>query len=98
MMSDELYEKVNQYTKYKLVEMLIEKHKDTTLDNLNIIVHCTATNISTNGNNIEKIEAVTSNYEKVTVKSKFYVLAMGGIENARFLLLNIDNIPFKNIK
>tara|TARA_Y100001963_G_scaffold18224_1_gene22561 strand:+ start:898 stop:1107 length:210 start_codon:yes stop_codon:yes gene_type:complete len=37
MMSDELYEKVNQYTKYKLVEMLIEKHKDTTLDNLNII-------------------------------------------------------------
>jgi len=27
-MSDELYEKVNQYTKYKLVEMLIEKHQD----------------------------------------------------------------------
>ena len=37
MMSDELYEKVNQYTKYKLVEMLIEKHKDKKLDNLNAI-------------------------------------------------------------
>ncbi len=36
-MSDELYEKVNQYTKYKLVEMLIEKHKDKKLDNLNAI-------------------------------------------------------------
>ena len=37
MMSDELYAKVNQYTKYKLVEMLIEKHKDKKLDNLNAI-------------------------------------------------------------
>ncbi len=37
MMSDELYEKVNQYTKYKLVEMLIEKHKDKKLNNLNAI-------------------------------------------------------------
>jgi len=37
MMSDELYEKVNQYTKYKLVEMLIEKHKGKKLDNLNAI-------------------------------------------------------------
>ena len=36
-MSDELYEKVNQYTKYKLVEMLIEKHKGKKLDNLNAI-------------------------------------------------------------
>jgi len=36
-MSDELYEKVNQYTKYKLVEMLIEKHKDKKLNNLNAI-------------------------------------------------------------
>ena len=37
MMSDELYEKVNQYTKYKLVEILIEKHKDKKLNNLNAI-------------------------------------------------------------
>ena len=35
-MSD-LYESVNNYTKYKLVEMLIEKHKDKKMDNLNQI-------------------------------------------------------------
>ena len=35
-MSD-LYESVNNYTKYKLVEMLIEKHKDKKIDNLNQI-------------------------------------------------------------
>ena len=35
-MSD-LYESVNNYTRYKLVEMLIEKYKDKKLDNLNQI-------------------------------------------------------------
>ncbi len=35
-MSD-LYESVNNYTKYKLVEMLIEKHKDKKMDNMNKI-------------------------------------------------------------
>ena len=30
-----IYEQVGNYTKYKLVEMLIEKHKDSKLDNLN---------------------------------------------------------------
>ena len=33
-MSD-LYESVGNYTKYKLVEMLIEKYKDKSLDNMN---------------------------------------------------------------
>ena len=36
-MDDKLYESVGNYTKYKLVEMLIEKHKDSKLDNLNAI-------------------------------------------------------------
>tara|TARA_R110000744_G_scaffold279226_1_gene391483 strand:+ start:657 stop:857 length:201 start_codon:yes stop_codon:yes gene_type:complete len=36
-MSNKLYEKVNMYTKYKLVEMLISKHKDGKLNNLNAI-------------------------------------------------------------
>ena len=36
-MQDKLYEEIQNYTKYKLVEMLIEKHKDNKLDNLNII-------------------------------------------------------------
>ena len=35
-MSD-LYESVGNYTKYKLVEMLIEKHKDKNMNNLNQI-------------------------------------------------------------
>jgi len=36
-MQDKLYEEIQNYTKYKLVEMLIEKHKDNKLDNLNVI-------------------------------------------------------------
>ena len=35
-MSD-LYESVGNYTKYKLVEMLIEKYKDKKMDNMNQI-------------------------------------------------------------
>ena len=35
-MSD-VYESVGNYTKYKLVEMLIEKYKDKKMDNLNQI-------------------------------------------------------------
>ena len=33
--SDRVYNEVNLYTKYKLVEMLTEKYKDSKLDNLN---------------------------------------------------------------
>ena len=36
-MSDKIYESVHNYTKFKLVEMLIEKYKDKNLDNLNAI-------------------------------------------------------------
>ena len=34
---DNVYESVHNYTKYKLVEMLIEKHKDKKISNLNQI-------------------------------------------------------------
>tara|TARA_R110002020_G_scaffold203397_2_gene407050 strand:+ start:136 stop:342 length:207 start_codon:yes stop_codon:yes gene_type:complete len=34
---NKFYEEVHNYTKYKLVEMLINKHKDNKLDNLNAI-------------------------------------------------------------
>ena len=37
MDDDRLYESVGNYTKYKLVEMLIEKYKDKKIDNLNQI-------------------------------------------------------------
>ena len=36
-MNDKLYEEINNYTKYKLVEMLIDKYKDKKIDNLNQI-------------------------------------------------------------
>ena len=35
-MSD-LYESVGNYTKFKLIEMLIEKYKDKSLDNMNVM-------------------------------------------------------------
>ena len=34
---DKIYESVHNYTKYKLVEMLIDKYKDKKMDNLNQI-------------------------------------------------------------
>jgi len=37
MDNDKLYESVGNYTKYKLVEMLIDKYKDKKIDNLNQI-------------------------------------------------------------
>ena len=37
MDKDMIYEEVGNYTKYKLVERLIDKHKDTTLDSLDKI-------------------------------------------------------------
>ena len=35
--NDNLYESVGNYTKYKLIEMLIDKYKDKNMDNLNQI-------------------------------------------------------------
>ena len=40
-MSDKVYKDVHNYTKFKLVEMLIEKYKDKNLDNLNQIEQLT---------------------------------------------------------
>ena len=37
MNSEKFYEEIHNYTRFKLVEMLIEKHKDSKLDNLNAI-------------------------------------------------------------
>ena len=39
MSNDKLYESVGNYTKFKLVEMLINKYKDKNMDNLNQIEH-----------------------------------------------------------
>ena len=39
MSNDKLYESVGNYTKYKLVEMLIDKHLDKKLKSMNAIEH-----------------------------------------------------------
>ncbi len=36
-MTEQFLDKVHNYTKYKVIEMLINKHKDAKLDNLNEI-------------------------------------------------------------
>ena len=35
--NDALYNNVHNYTKYKIIQILIDKYKDTKLDNLNLI-------------------------------------------------------------
>ena len=35
--NEKLYEQVGNYTKFKLIEMLIKKYKDKSLDNFNAI-------------------------------------------------------------
>mgnify|MGYP003152131379 CR=1 FL=1 len=37
MENKKIFKDVNNYTKYKLVQMLINKYKDTKLDNINLI-------------------------------------------------------------
>ena len=37
MENKKIFKDVNNYTKYKLVQMLIDKYKDTKLDNINSI-------------------------------------------------------------
>ena len=37
MENKKVFKDVNNYTKYKLVQMLIEKHKDKKIDNINLI-------------------------------------------------------------
>ena len=39
--NERLYEQVGNYTKFKLIEMLIEKYKDKSLDNFNVIEQLT---------------------------------------------------------
>ena len=37
MENKKIFKDVNNYTKYKLVQMLIEKYKDKKIDNINLI-------------------------------------------------------------
>ena len=56
-----------------------------------------------NGSNVDEIECITKSFNKIKIKSNFFVLGCGGIENSRLLLwskeisnLNLNNLPIGN--
>ena len=59
-------------------------------DNIHIYLHARATNIQSNqdGSHIEQVDVKTLKGKTFTVKARTYVLACGGIDNARLLLLS----------
>ena len=58
--------------------------------NVTVYLHATVRNIRSNprGDHVEGVEAVTLAGQAYTFKARTYVLACGGIENARLLLLS----------
>lgn len=58
--------------------------------NIDIFLNTTALELitSANGTVVESVKTVTTNKQSVLVKAKRFVLACGGIENARILLLS----------
>lgn len=63
--------------------------------NISLCTHANITNIQTNAtaSHVTGIEASTLGHKKIAVRAKQYVLAMGGMENPRVLLLSNDVIP-----
>lgn len=65
---------------------------------IKVLLHFTALKMQLdNYNNIKSIFGISSSNKKLKVKSKVFILAMGGIENARFLLLHLDAIPYETL-
>lgn len=60
--------------------------------NLTVLLNLSATRIvaNSNGNAIESIEASTLEGKRVCIRARQFVLACGGIENARLLLVSRD--------
>ena len=58
--------------------------------NIDIYLHATVTNIQTNreGNQVEHLKIASLDGSRTEVSAKLYVLACGGIENPRLLLLS----------
>ena len=63
--------------------------------NITVILHATAMNLGANpaGNHVEQITVKSLSGKGAAVKAKAYVLACGGIENARLLLASNDVMP-----
>lgn len=62
---------------------------------INVILHATATEILTNdaASHVNEIELRSLDGKRATVRSKAFVLACGGIDNARLLLLSRQRRP-----
>lgn len=56
-------------------------------ENITLCSSATATRMRWRGDSVEALEAMTSNHRRLTVRLKRLVLAQGGVENARMLLL-----------
>ena len=79
--------------------MFVDKYysKFKKQNNLKVLLHSTALKFNVSDfSKINSIEAVTASKKKLLIKSKYFIIAMGGIENARFLLLNLDKIPYES--
>ncbi|NOY62511.1 MAG: GMC family oxidoreductase [Gammaproteobacteria bacterium] len=60
--------------------------------NVTIYLHINTTHIQADegGKNIQHVKAITANGRRIQVKATTFILATGGIENARMLLLSDD--------
>lgn len=63
--------------------------------NIHVLTHASATGLksSANGRGIEQVEIAEPDGRRATVKARQFVLAAGGIENARLLLASNDVHP-----
>lgn len=103
---DKIYNKKNKFTyknfdttkwifckyPFRLGEIYYQKLHES--KNISVILNATFTNMKLKQNSIDMIEVASSSKKKYTIKSKYVVLATGGLENARILL---DQIKKKNI-
>jgi hypothetical protein len=70
--------------------------------NLRVLLNseCTCLNTSKNGSTVNNVEIITDRLKKFCVRANYYVLACGGLENTRLLLISHDKQPgaFKNVE
>jgi len=62
------------------------------VENIQVVLHATATNVELNpdGTQVDHIGLATPDGRRHRVKARYYVLAAGGIENPRLLLMSND--------